>query len=232
MKIAIIDDSKNWRQKIKEEISKYLDISDEDIDMYSGGEQYLESQKKYDISFVDIEMAGIDGFETISSARKYNPDGFYIILTTHEELSRKGYIVNAFRYIYKMKLEELDEAISAVRVLQERNKTIEVSVIGGGIKELELKNIIFFETEKHYVVIHTKQGSIKSNSNMTDIEEMLPKEWFCRCHNVFIVNLDEIQRIDNRIIYLSNGDDIDVSHRRMKQFKQEYFNRQYECANK
>lgn len=232
MKIAIIDDSKNWRQKIKEEISKYLDISDEDIDMYSGGEQYLESQKKYDISFVDIEMAGIDGFETISSAKKYNPDGFYIILTTHEELSRKGYIVNAFRYIYKMKLEELEEAISAVRVLQERNKTIEVSVIGGGIKELELKNIIFFETEKHYILVHTKQGVLKCNNNMRDIENMLPNQWFYRCHKTYIINLDEIKRIDRKIVYLNDGNDVDISRRKVNQFKEIYFNRQYKQLNK
>lgn len=232
MKIAIIDDSKNWRQKIKEEISRYLDISDEDIDMYSGGEQYLESQKKYDISFVDIEMAGIDGFETISSARKYNPDGFYIILTTHEELSRKGYIVNAFRYIYKMKLEELDEAISAIQVLQERNKTIEVSVIGGGIKELELKNIIFFETEKHYILVHTKQGVLKCNNNMRDIENMLPNQWFYRCHKTYIINLDEIKRIDRKIVYLNDGNDVDISRRKVNQFKEIYFNRQYKQLNK
>lgn len=232
MKIAIIDDSKNWRQKIKEEIFRYLDISDEDIDMYSGGEQYLESQKKYDISFVDIEMAGIDGFETISSARKYNPDGFYIILTTHEELSRKGYIVNAFRYIYKMKLEELDEAISAIQVLQERNKTIEVSVIGGGIKELELKNIIFFETEKHYILVHTKQGVLKCNNNMRDIENMLPNQWFYRCHKTYIINLDEIKRIDRKIVYLNDGNDVDISRRKVNQFKEIYFNRQYKQLNK
>lgn len=232
MKIAIIDDSKNWRQKIKEEIFRYLDISDEDIDMYSGGEQYLESQKKYDISFVDIEMAGIDGFETISSARKYNPDGFYIILTTHEELSRKGYIVNAFRYIYKMKLEELDEAISAIQVLQERNKTIEVSVIGGGIKELELKNIIFFETEKHYILVHTKQGVLKCNNNMRDIENMLPNQWFYRCHKTYIINLDEIKHIDRKIVYLNDGNDVDISRRKVNQFKEIYFNRQYKQLNK
>lgn len=232
MKIAIIDDSKNWRQKIKEEIFRYLDISDKDIDMYSGGEQYLESQKKYDISFVDIEMAGIDGFETISSARKYNPDGFYIILTTHEELSRKGYIVNAFRYIYKMKLEELDEAISAIQVLQERNKTIEVSVIGGGIKELELKNIIFFETEKHYILVHTKQGVLKCNNNMRDIENMLPNQWFYRCHKTYIINLDEIKRIDRKIVYLNDGNDVDISRRKVNQFKEIYFNRQYKQLNK
>lgn len=232
MKIAIVDDDANWRKLFKKEISRYLKASDVDIDMYSGGEQYLDSQKKYDISFIDIEMEGVDGFETISGAREYNPDGFYIILTTHLELSRKGYVVNAFRYIDKTKLEEVEEAISAVRNLQERNKTIQVSVIGDGIKELVLKNIIYFETEKHYILIHTKHGLIKSNSNMIDIEEMLPKEWFYRCHNVYIVNLDEIERIDDRIVYLSNGDNIDVSHRRMKQFKQEYFNRQYECANK
>lgn len=232
MRIAIVDDDAIWRECIKNEIVRFDKQDEMIIDVFSGGEQYLMSKKHFDISFIDIEMQGIDGFETISRAREYNPDCFYVILTTHLEMSRKGYVVNAFRYIDKMKLGELGEAIESAQKLLRRDEKIEVNIIGEGVRGIALKNIVYIETEKHYVLIHTKQGICKCSNYMKEVEEMLPRDWFCRCHNVYIVNLDEIYRMNDRMVYLSNGDNIDVSYRRMSEFKKLYINRQYECANK
>lgn len=231
MKIAIVDDDARWRELVKNEIVQYDTNNEITMDFFTSGDTYLESKNQYDISFVDIEMPGTDGFETIMQAKKTDADGIYIILTTHTEMSRKGYLVNAFRYIDKSHLEELKEAIDSAKTVLGRNRKIEVNVIGDGPRKITLKNTIYIETEKHYILIHTRQGTIKCSNSMKEIENMLPDNWFCRCHNVYIVNLDEIIRIDDRIVYLSNGDDIDISHRRMSQFRKLYINRQYECAN-
>lgn len=232
MKISIVDDDPKWIERIQNEIMRYDENKEMEIDVFLSGEEYLKRKVQYDISFVDIEMSGIDGFETISEARKYNSNGLYVILTTHVEMSRKGYVVNAFRYLDKMKLEEMQETIESAQVVLGRNEKIEVNVIGDGVRKLTLKNIIYIETEKHYILIHTKHGVIKCSDRMQDIEEMLPNNWFNRCHHAYIVNLDEISDIKNKIVYLSNGDDIDVSDRKMGQFRKAYLNREYECANR
>lgn len=232
MRVSIVDDDANWIERIKNEVLKCEIDETVEIDTFLSGKQYLASGKRYDISFVDIEMPGIDGFETITKAMENNDDGIYVILTTHTEMSRKGYLVNAFRYIDKAHLEEIDEAINAAITVLGRNEKIEVNVIGDGPRKIVLKNIIYIETEKHYILIHTKQGTIRCSNNMCDLEERLDEKWFCRCHNVFIVNLDEISRIEDRIVYLSNGADIDISHRKMSQFRKLYCDRQFKCANK
>lgn len=231
MRIAIVDDDVNWRERVRDEIVRY-DINDEmEIELFASGDKYLQSEKLYDISFIDIEMPGTDGFDTITKARAANPDGIYAILTTHLEMSRRGYFVNAFRYIDKAHLEEMQEAIDSAKVVLGRNEKIEVNVIGEGTRKVTLKNIIYIETEKHYILIHTRQRTLKCSNRLKDIENMLQDKWFCRCHNVYIVNLDEIVSIEDKIAYLSNGDDIDISHRKLNQFKKLYINRQYECAN-
>ena len=231
MKIAIVDDDLKWCEKIKEEIGRCEQENEATIDFFSCGEDYLTSEELYDISFVDIEMPGVDGFETIAKMQKRNADGIYIILTRHNEMSRIGYRVNAFRFIDKLQLDEIKEAIDSAKIVLERNKRIEVNVIGDGVQKITLKDIIFVETEKHYVLLHARQGILKCSNNMKEIEDMLPSKWFCRCHNAFIVNLDEITHIDDRIVYLSNGSDIDISHRKMAQFKKIYLDRQFGCAN-
>lgn len=119
MKIAIIDDEKLWREKV-EEITLQIYSSNIEVDLYDNPLSYLSCNEKYDISLVDIEMKEIDGFETIKRAREKYTNGIYMILTTHTEMSRKGYLVNAFRYIDKKNLEEeLHEAFSsAYKLLQ------------------------------------------------------------------------------------------------------------------
>ena len=101
MNIAIVDDESHWRKCVREEIGKICNNKENCIDIYEDGKTYLQSKKQYDISFVDIEMPDMDGFQVIEHAKKGNSEGIYIILTTHTEMSRKGYLVNAFRYIDK-----------------------------------------------------------------------------------------------------------------------------------
>lgn len=231
MKIAIVDDDINWRERIRDEIVR-CDVDKEiEMDFFPNGVAYLESKMRYDISFVDIEMPGMDGFETITRAKEKDEDGIFVILTTHTEMSRKGYRVNAFRYIDKLQPEEIKEAIDSAKTVLGRNEKIEVNVIGDRTRKITLKNIIFVETYKHYIIVHTKQGTLNCSNTMHEIEKLLPDNWFFRCHNSFIVNLDEIVRMDERIAYLSDGSNIDISHRKMNEFKKLYFSRQFECAN-
>lgn len=232
MRIAIVDDYACWREWIEQEVLRYDVDQDMQIDVYESGEQYVEKREQYDISFVDVEMPGMDGFDTILQAREYQPNGLFVILTTHVEMSRKGYLVNAFRYIDKTKLHELEEAINAARVELERNEKIDVNVIGDGPRKIALKNIFFIETEKHYVVAHTHQGPIKCNNKLQELESILPQNSFNRCHNTYIVNLDKIKRIDGCMIDMMNDKRVEVSLRRLRQFKKAYQDRQYECANK
>ncbi len=231
MKIAIVDDDINWREKVRAEIVRLDEDKEIEMDFFSSGKAYLESKKRYDLSFVDIEMPGMDGFETITRAKEKDEEGIFVILTTHTEMSRKGYRVNAFRYIDKLQPEEIKEAIDSAKTVLGRNKKIEVNVIGDRTRKVTLKNIIFVETYKHYIIVHTKQGTLNCSNTMHEIEKMLPDNWFFRCHNSFIVNLDEIVRMDERIAHLSDGSNIDISHRKMNQFEKLYFSRQFECAN-
>lgn len=232
MKIAVVDDDTKWRECICQALIRLDKNKEMEIDEYSNGKRFLLSKKQYDISFIDIEMPGLDGFKTIRMAQKANSDGIYIILTTHVEMSRKGYLVNAFRYIDKTKLGEIKEALRAAKILLGRNEQIEVNVVNSGQQKVTLKNIIYIETEKHYILIHTRQGVLRCSNSLKEIESMLPENCFSRCHKTYIVNLDEISHMDKKNAYLSNGDGIQVSQRKMSQFKKSYVNRQFECANK
>lgn len=232
MKIAIIDDNSHWRTQAQDLIRQHYYNTDFDLDIYENGEQYLKSRICYDISFVDIEMPVIDGFKTISKAREYNADGIFIIMTTHLEMSRKGFHVNAFRYIDKADLEnEINEALTSAALLMSRYETIKVNIINAGVHELTLNDIIYIETEKHYIVVHTTDNTIKCSDRISDIEESLCSKWFFRSHKTYIVNLDKVAGIRNMKAVMSNDDIVDIAHRRFTEFKRAYINRHFDCAN-
>lgn len=232
MNIAVVDDEAHWRNIVKAEIEKIYNSKEICIDIFRDGKTYLKSEKQYEVSFIDIEMPDMDGFQVIERAKEVNNDGIYIILTTHTEMSRKGYLVNAFRYIDKSNMsEEIVEAINKVDVLLRRNDNIEINIVGEGKQKIRLKDIYYIEAEKHCTLIHTKFGSKKSNITMSEIENSICKDWFYRCHKSFIVNLDEISKCDGKIIYMKNGDDFDISRRKLAEFNKIYLSRKYECAN-
>ena len=131
MKIAIVDDETHWRNIVKAEVEKIYNSKEICIDIFRDGITYLKSEKQYEVSFIDIEMPDMDGFQVIECAKEANNDGIYIILTTHTEMSRKGYLVNAFRYIDKSNMsKEIVEAINAAEVLLRRNDNIEINIVG------------------------------------------------------------------------------------------------------
>ena len=234
MKIAIVDDQKKWISSAVAAIHQYYTNAEIkiEIDSFESPVEYLKNKKKYDISFIDIEMPELDGFKTIEKARNYNQEGVYIILTTHTEMSRKGYVVNAFRYIDKKMLScEIAEALKSSEILLGRNRKIKVNIVREGEHKLVLKDVIYIETEKHNILIHTKNGVKKCSNTMSDMEKVLPAKWFYRCHNSYIVNLDEVSTLKKTIIYMSNGDDVYISKRKIWEFKRVYLERQYECAN-
>ena len=117
MRVAIVDDEERWRTKTEEIVTKFNAEECLEIDKYASGEIFLKKAELYDIVFLDVEMKQLDGFETASGYREIFPKAMIIILTTHTELSRKGYMVNAFRYVDKTNIEEeLTEALMSAKL--------------------------------------------------------------------------------------------------------------------
>lgn len=233
MKIAVVDDIQLYRDRAKKCIMQYYRNADNiTIDFYESGESYLESKSVYDISFIDIEMNGIDGFETIKRARRRYREGVYIILTTHTEMCDRGYLVNAYRYINKEKMEELiEEALKSADIFLEKNRKIKINVVGEGEREIALKDISYIESFRHNIIVHMKQGIKRCNDNMKDLEDELCDKWFFRCHKAFIVNLDEIEKVEDLIVYMKDGSDLDIAQRKLWEFRRVYLKRIYDCGN-
>lgn len=121
MKIAIVDDEVKWRNQALDVVKVYTDETDQ-IDIFESGVEFIKRNEEYDIVLMDVDMPEMDGFETIIDYKAEYSEGIIIILTTHLDYARKGYLVDAFRYVDKTKMkEELKEAFDKVREINRKN---------------------------------------------------------------------------------------------------------------
>lgn len=233
MRVAIVDDEERWRTKTEEIVTKYNAEECLEIDKYASGENFLKKAKEYDIVFLDVEMHQIDGFQTATRYRENFPKTMIIILTTHTELSRKGYMVNAFRYVDKTNIEEeLSEALTSAKLCLNRNQCIEIEASNLGKVSVMLSDILYIETLNHSLCIHTNENEYTSYTiRMSDFEEQLKDYGFFRCHKSYIVNLDKIKGFTKSEIQLRDGSVILVSVRKYQELKRQYLDYKFKYAN-
>lgn len=232
MKIAIVDDEKYWRDMASKVVTEYYKKEQVMIQMYICGEEFLQTSTEYDIIFLDVEMEQLDGFQTAIKYKEKYPNCIAILFTMHTELSRKGYMVDAFRYIDKANMsEEILEALSSADKLLQRNYRLEVNVVNLGIIQLIIKDIIFIETEKRNIRIHTKKADYISSDNISQMETNLLSYGFYRCHKSYLVNLDAIASFDHINVYMMDESTAMVSTRKYKELKRKYLEHQFARAN-
>ncbi len=71
LNVAIVEDDINAGNKLVsffDEFKKENDI-DFNINTFTNGELFLKEQDKYDVVFMDIELPGMNGMETITKLR-------------------------------------------------------------------------------------------------------------------------------------------------------------------
>lgn len=237
MKIAIIDDEEKWRLQAKHVICDSLHLLGEPCHtfLYTSGEQFLEDPVAFDMIFMDVEMeGGMDGFEATNAYKKRFPKCLVVILTTHSECYRFGFRVNAYRYIEKENLhEEITEALTSGMKVLEKDKKISFHIVNMGEIQLSINEIIFIETVKRNVQIHTREQEYISNRKLSELEQELKKYGFYLVHKSILVNLDAITDIDTkkRKVYLCNGDSVTVAGQKIPELKEEYLEYKFAYGN-
>lgn len=98
--------------------------------------------------------------------------------------------------------------------------------------KVNTNNIIYVETIKHNTLVHLRGNNYVCTQTMKEMCNLLENEGFFKCHQSYLVNLDDVESYDTQDIYLKNGETIMLSKRNKKAFETEYFKYTLQCANK
>ena len=98
---------------------------------------------------------------------------------------------------------------------------------GNRIEVIPVREILFLAAEDDYVAIHTVKGKFLKLKALKKFEEMLDPAYFVRVHRSFIVNLNEVSRIENyektkQYLWLKSGVQIPVSKKGSQRLKEAF----------
>ena len=197
---CIIIDDEPLAQKVIENYLKNFSF----IQLIGKFENALSSvkslkEKDVDLIFLDISMpfiSGIDFIKTLQTPPK-------IILTTaHEEFAVESYELSVLDYLLKpISFERFVKAINKLEIHPPEETKHEMAELGSdtfiyvrhekkNIKIL-LSEILFIESLKDYIKIHTVNRTIVTQISISAIETRLPDN-FLRIHRSFIIAKDKI----------------------------------------
>lgn len=168
------------------------------------------SNNEIDLLFLDIEMPEMTGFEFLEAI---NDDPYIIFVSSRQDYALKAYETTATDYLLKpFSLDRLLKAINKVSTSGSRkskkanessSKSIFVKADSAFVK-LELDTINWIESLGDYVTIHTNEKRYVVNITMKKVEEKLASQNFCRIHRSYIVNLNQIDKIEENIVVIKN----------------------------
>ena len=234
IRTIIIDDETPARELLKHYLKEVpqIEVIAECADGFTGLMEIKE--KKPALIFLDIQMPRITGFELLEIL----DDAPEIIFTTaYDQFALKAFEKNAVDYLLKpFPVERLKEAVdkAAARITAGTRESEKISQLasfrdegsepinrivlrkGSTIKILSLESIHYFEAQDDYVMVYHNEGKGLKQQTMKYFEENLPKSMFTRIHRSFIVNIEQISKLepygkDNHVVVLKDGKKIQVS---------------------
>lgn len=215
----------NYINKIVKEYFNCKQIEAEFILYYSGTEVITKAQK-LDLIFLDIEMPEVDGMQVARylyerSKLSYGYNTRIVFLTSHDEVVRKAFQVEAFRFLIKDDFEsEISECLNAFC----REVSLDV------VFQLEKNNVMISVKQRDILYIKsTHNGSeiwgvkdvFKSSLSLMNWMRQLDDKIFIRTHKNAIVNLTHIDYIDD-YIYMYTGEKIEYSRRNRKELQRRF----------
>lgn len=233
LKIAVCDDEKYYRDYIKRLVLNEFRVRKIccEVDLFDSGDKFLElgeAVTKYRIVFLDINMEGTNGIETVKEIRKRTSELYVIFVTAFITYAIEGYKYDVVRYLLKGNDNFeglLTECIDAI--LNKINFQVEVREFDfvEGKKNVNLEKIYYIESNLHKVVFWIKEESLERFSlyeKLNRIEEKIKNQKFIRIHQSYLVNMKHIISIKNYKTVLDNGEELPMSKAKFKVAKEAF----------
>ncbi len=196
IRIAIVEDEKQYADELAGFI---LDFSNEtgvavEYETFGDGASFIdEYDSRFDIVLMDIAMPHLNGMDAAKLLRQKDKQVCLIFITTLSNYAIKGYEVDALDFVVKptaydrIKIK-LEKAIASLK----KSELTYVISSPTEMKRVALSDIIYIESNKHYLYFHTTDGVIKMRSTMKEIAAFFTANGFAFASGSLLVNLPHV----------------------------------------
>ena len=163
IRIGVVEDDPASCQLVLDYLNRYQQENGEQftVSVFDDGARIVEKYTPvYDILLLDIEMSEMDGMAAARRIRERDDKVVIVFITAAPQYAISGYEVRALSYLLKPLpwfafSQELKKSIDMVRRNGDDSMLIET---GNGQMRLNLADILYLESIRHTIVIHTLDG--------------------------------------------------------------------------
>lgn len=224
--IAVCDDERELSEKIACAMAEEFERKNYNMryDYCSTGQELLGSvnDKEYKAILLDINMEQMDGFKVAQTLREMGCKAHIIFITSYDEVVYDSFDYMPFYFIRKSQYEKYCK-----RVVEKLLNTLgmEFSTVieyNGKTFAIDGRDIIYINSDDHYLSIHTTNGDYLIREKISDFQQKCEKYGFARTHKKYIVNYRYVQKMDmaTEEIILKNGERIRVGRTYKESFKE------------
>ena len=224
IKFAICEDEIIQAEINQDYIKRWADKNNIEykIDIFESAEKFLFSwqyEEVYDVIILDIRMKSMSGMELARNIRLKDSDVIIIFISGIDDYVFDGYNVAAFNYLLKpINDEKIFNVLDRVKEKLEKDKNAKQFLLlskGKNIFKIDYDDIFYIIAFDHYIDIRSKNEIYTFNRKISQLEELLPKENFVRCHRSYIVNIKYVKNINKNSLLLEDDVKIPISKTRM-----------------
>jgi two-component system, LytTR family, response regulator len=182
---------------------------------------------KPDLVFLDVQIPECDGFDVIEMLGSAAP--CVIFVTAYDRYALRAFEVGALDYLLKpfdnARFERTIERAKGRIALAKNGQQAKQSFVikaAGQVLFVAVSEIDWIEAADYYVSLHVEARTYLLRRSMTELEQELDHDAFCRIHRSAIVKLERVRGLElnesgEYDVLLRNGTRLRLSRRYRKE---------------
>lgn len=233
MRILIVEDEVRAAKRLNRLVREILgdNIKSLKTVMTLGEAHEAIAQDTIDLLFLDLNLNGRDGFETLKTTIS---ESFHtIIVSAYRDEAIKAFDYGILDFVPKPVDEErLAKALQRFKAASANTNdttTKYLAVKGyGNVELISVSDVLYFQGADIYTEIHLKDGSEKLYEKTLDKLQSLLSKHFFRIHRSYIVQIDQIAKLNatsgsRYSVELKNGKSLPVGRTKVADLRKRLF---------